>query len=293
MAKKVTYGTLAGLCLMAGSSLAQAQDQAAPVVDASSPAPAGTGQATASPTAVATPSTAPGMSSQSQALMEVLTRLQDIQEEVREMRGEMEVQSHAIDSLRQRQRDLYLDVDRRLRRVETGGQVAQPLAPTQPVTPTTPSGTPGTTVAPGAQPTTPTTPPTAAIDPAQEQAAYQLVFNLLKEGRYQRSIGQFQEFLKRYPSGSYADNAQYWLGEANYVTRNFAQSIEEFRKVLNGFPDSPKTPDALLKIGYAHYELQQWADARTSLTEIGQRFPQSTASRLAEKRLQRMKREGR
>ncbi len=291
MTKQVTCGTLAGLCLLAGSALAQTDNPAAPVVDASSPAPGGAAPAgTPATAAAATPPTAPAMSSQNQALMEVLTRLQDIQEEVREMRGEMEVQSHAIDSLRQRQRDLYLDVDRRLRRVETGGQVAQPVAPSQQTAPSTPPGTPGT---PGTQPGTPAAPPAAAIDPAQEQAAYQLAFNLLKEGRYQRSIGQFQEFLKRYPSGSYADNAQYWLGEANYVTRNFAQSIEEFRRVLNGFPDSPKTPDALLKIGYAHYELQQWADARAALTEIGQRFPQSTASRLAEKRLQRMKREGR
>ena len=284
-------GTLVGLYLVTGGAWAQSDNQAAPVVDASSPAAAASSQTTG-PTATPAPAnvSAPPISSQNQALMEVLTRLQDIQEEVREMRGEMEVQSHAIESLRQRQRDLYLDVDRRLRRVETGSQTTQPVAPVQPVAPSVGSETPVTTTS---QPTAPTAPPATTVDPAQEQAAYQLAFNLLKEGRYQRSIGQFQEFLSRYPTGSYADNAQYWLGEANYVTRNFTQAIEEFRKVLNGFPDSPKTPDAMLKIGYAHYELQQWAEARNILAEIGQRFPQSTASRLAEKRLQRMKSEGR
>lgn len=283
MTIRIHSGVLAGLCLVSGYALAQS----APVIDASSQAPAG-----AQPTAVpGTPAAAPApaMSPQNQALMEVITRLQDIQEEVRQMRGEMEVQSHAIESLRQRQRDLYLDVDRRLRRVETGGQMVQPT----PTPPTTAPPASTTTTPPSAAGQTPTSPATAAIDPAQEQAAYQLAFNLLKEGRYQRSIGQFQEFLSRYPTGSYADNAQYWLGEANYVTRNFAQSVEEFRKVLNNFPDSPKTPDAMLKIGYAHYELQQWNEARAVLTEIGQRFPQSTASRLAEKRLQRMQQEGR
>ncbi|GAB4344909.1 MAG: tol-pal system protein YbgF [Gammaproteobacteria bacterium] len=291
---------LAGLCLASGLALAQS----APVIDATSPAQGsgarptaqGTAPVATSPIGTASPAPAvPRANPQNQALLEVLTRLQDLQEEVRQMRGEMEVQSHAIESLRQRQRDLYLDVDRRLSRLETGGQVAQPaLAPASPATPqptpTTPQPTPTAPAAgPAGQPAT----PAAAIDPAQEQAAYQLAFNLLKEGRYQRAIGQFQEFLKLYPNGSYADNAQYWLGEANYVTRNFRQAIEEFRKVLTNFPDSPKTPDAMLKIGYAHYELQQWNEARAVLTEIGQRFPQSTAARLAEKRLQRMAREGR
>ncbi|QKK11914.1 MAG: tol-pal system protein YbgF [Pseudomonadota bacterium] len=218
----------------------------------------------------------------------MLTRLQQLQEEVREMRGEMEVQSHAIENLNQRQRDLYLDVDRRLRRVETGGQITAPAVAPGAASPPVTTGAPAPTTAPGSS-----APAATATDPAQEQAAYQLAFNLLKEGRYQRAIGQFQEFLAHYPGGTYADNAQYWLGEANYVTRNFTQAIDEFRKVLSGFPDSPKGADALLKIGYAQYELQQWQDARATLTEIGQRYPQSTAARLAENRLQRMKSEGR
>lgn len=283
-----------GLCLAAGT--ASAQTNVAPVIDASRPAATTTTQpraaapagATASPLAPAGPAAIPP---QNQALIEVLTRLQQLQEEVREMRGEMEVQSHAIENLNQRQRDLYLDVDRRLRRVETGGQIAAPAvapgAASPPVTTGTP-GAPAPTTTPGSG-----APAATATDPAQEQAAYQLAFNLLKEGRYQRAIGQFQEFLARYPGGTYADNAQYWLGEANYVTRNFTQAIDEFRKVLTGFPDSPKGADALLKIGYAQYELQQWQDARATLTEIGQRYPQSTAARLAENRLQRMKSEGR
>lgn len=286
------YTLAIGMSMIASAALAQSN--VAPVIDASRPAgsasqPAATPAATAAaPAAAATPSIPP----QNQAMMEVLTRLQQLQEEVREMRGEIEVQSHAIENLNQRQRDLYLDVDRRLRRVETGGQMAAPaIAPGAAAPPAAPAGPPAGATAPAMAGGT--APGAAAADPAQEQAAYQLAFNLLKEGRYQRAIGQFQEFLQRYPAGSYADNAQYWLGEANYVTRNFSQAIEEFRKVLLGFPDSPKTADAMLKIGYAQYELQQWQDARATLTEIGQRYPQSTAARLAENRLQRMKSEGR
>ncbi len=273
-----------GLALV--SAGAAAQSSVAPVIDASQPAEGATGLPAGS---AAVPSATPGappLSPQNQAMVEILNRMQQLQEDMREIRGELEVQSHAIENLNQRQRDLYLDVDRRLRRVETGGQVSAPAIAPGAAGP--PASTGPVTTPPGSA-----TPPTAAADPAQEQAAYQLAFNLLKEGRYQRAIGQFEEFLKRYPRGTYADNAQYWLGEANYVTRNFTQAIAEFRKVLANYPDSPKTADALLKIGYAQYELQQWGEARATLTEIGQRYPQSTAARLAENRLQRMKSEGR
>lgn len=283
---KIPSLVVMGLGLAAGTALAQTN--VAPVIDASRPA---TGASTSTPPPTAAtplPTTAAAVPPQNQALMEVLTRLQQLQEEVREMRGELEVQSHAIENLNQRQRDLYLDVDRRLRRVETGGQIAAPSVAPGAAAPTDPPTTPPTASAPGS-----TAPGAASADPAQERTAYQLAFNLLKEGRYQRAIGQFQGFLAQYPNGTYADNAQYWLGEANYVTRDFSQAITEFRKVLTTFPDSPKSADALLKIGYAQYELQQWQDARATLTEIGQRYPQSTAARLAENRLQRMKSEGR
>ena len=103
---------------------------------------------------------------------------------------------------------------------------------------------------------------------------------------------EFAAFLVKYPNSGFAGNAQYWLGEAHYVTRNFEQGIVEFEKVLNSFPGSNKVPDAMLKLGYTYYELKQYPQAKTILQELRTRFPDETAARLATKRLDRIRKEG-
>ena len=115
---------------------------------------------------------------------------------------------------------------------------------------------------------------------------------MLKEGRYKMANASFRKFLKEYPSSSYAGNAQYWLGESNYVTRQFDQAVMEFQAVLKNYPSSNKVPDAMLKLGYTYYELRQFNQARDILNQLRQLFAKSTAARLAGKRLARMKKEG-
>ncbi len=211
----------------------------------------------------------------SQGLVDMFLQMQSLQEEVRQLRGEVEQQTFAIDNLKQRQRDLYLDIDRRMRKLEGGGSVPASTSPSV-------SSTPGTAA----------TTASAPSSSADEDAAYRGAFNLLKEGRYEDAIKRFSAFLKKYPNSGYADNAQYWLGEANYVTRKYEQAIKEFEQVVTGYPQSDKRADALLKVGYCHYELQAYDKAKDTLTRVVQEFPKTTAARLADNRLQRMKLEG-
>jgi tol-pal system protein YbgF len=172
-----------------------------------------------------------------------------------------------------------------------------PVAPTYSA-PGLPPGaaTPSTVIAPTAQTDAPA--PAAAITQAavaspEEQAAYEQALNVLREGRYADAAKAYQQFLATYPNGRYVDNAQYWLAETQYVTRQFPQALEEFGKVVNNYPSSTKVPDAQLKMGYIHYEQGNWVAAREQLQSVVQRFPDSTAARLANERLQRMSREGR
>ncbi|MCK4950248.1 MAG: tol-pal system protein YbgF, partial [Gammaproteobacteria bacterium] len=134
--------------------------------------------------------------------------------------------------------------------------------------------------------------PVASAPDRKEREAYNDAFNLLKEGRYDQSIQAFQAFIKQYPQSGYADNAQYWLGEANYVSRKYKVAVEEFRKVIKNFPTSPKVSGAMLKLGFAYYELENWKNARQTLQSILKKYPADTAARLAETRLQRMQSEG-
>jgi tol-pal system protein YbgF len=129
-------------------------------------------------------------------------------------------------------------------------------------------------------------------NPAEEKAAYDQAFQSLKDLRYADAAEGFQTFLARYPESEYADNAQYWLGESYYVTRNYDISLEAFDNLLQNYPDSSKKPDALLKIGYAHYELKQWDQARAALEQVKQQYPDTTLARLADNRLRSMRMEG-
>jgi tol-pal system protein YbgF len=241
-------------------------------------------------------------------LSSLVLRMDTLQREVQQLRGEIEVQNHAMDALKKRQRDLYLDVDQRLSQINSGAApsavpaaavpVDQGAAASQaPVPVSAPTPQPAVvdrTPAPVAASPTPVTAPAGVVqgDPAQEEASYQAAFEMLMQRRYREAQKAFQAFLSQYPQGSYSDNAQYWLAEASYVTRDFQTALAEFDKVVTLYPDSPKVADALLKTGFIQYELKQWPEARASLERVRQQYPNSTASRLALKRLDRMRSEG-
>ena len=236
------------------------------------------------------------------AVLEMIQQVDQIAEEISQLRGEVEVQGNDINDIKKRQRELYLDVDRRLRALESGatakapaGQIVVPQVQSQS---TASSGQQTPSVAPSASvPASTTGQSTAAVSQSsatqsEEKAAYQAAFDKLKEGRYKNAKTELKAFLGKYPNSSYAGNAQYWLGEAHYVTRNFEQGIIEFKKVLNKYPNSNKVPDAMLKLGYTFYELKQFPQAKAILEDLRKRFPESTASRLATKRLDRIRKEG-
>ena len=136
-------------------------------------------------------------------------------------------------------------------------------------------------------------PAAPSVDPVKEQAAYQRAFNLLKEGRYEQAAAAFQAFLSEYQGGHYADNAQYWLGEAYYVTRQFEPALTEFQKLMRNYPASSKVTHAMLKVGYIYDEMDKPDKARETLKALIANHPKTTAARLAEERLRRMKQEGR
>jgi tol-pal system protein YbgF len=238
-------------------------------------------------------------------MLEMLQRVEELSDEISNLTGAIEQQGHDIDDIKKRQRELYLDVDRRLRDLESGAAAQAQGGPiTIPkVKSTTQGSLPEITTSTGQQ--TATTEPASTTSQtitastqipsatqSQEKAAYQAAFDTLKEGRYKKAKTQLKTFLGKYPKSSFAGNAQYWLGEAHYVTRNFSQGIIEFEKVLAVYGSSNKVPDAMLKLGYTNYELKQFDQAKVVLQELRKRYPKSTAARLAAKRLDRIRKEG-
>ena len=190
---------------------------------------------------------------QNQSLLSLAQRADQLQNEVSVLRGRVEVLENTNEQLRKQQKDLYADLDKRINSL-AAGQTPGPAA----------AGQPG---------------------PGADQTAYNQAFDVLKGGKYADAITAFRQFLQVYPQSSLADNAQYWLGESYYVTRDFQNAAASFQTVLDRWPDSRKAPDALLKLGYTQAELGRTAQARTTLTSVSTRYPGSDAANLAAARV--------
>jgi tol-pal system protein YbgF len=225
---------------------------------------------------------------ESKGLMEMMQQNAAMQEELRDLRGRNEVLQYELQELKARQRELYLDMDRRMQEIEASGSAKPSVAPAVGAATVTIVGTDGKAR-------------TEAVNPAAakvnepstaERNAYKQAFELLKQGRYDRSINEFQAFLKTYPSSGYAANAQYWLGEANYVSKQYPQALDEFKKVMSQYPQSSKVSDARLKLGFTYYELGNWDEARKTLKALSKDEAGTSIARLADKRLKRMTQEG-
>ena len=254
---------------------------------------------------------------QSQGLLDMLQQLDSLQTEMNTLRGNMEVQNHTLEQLGKRQQEIYTDLDRRLQRLESGSNIpgltsenAPPLEvmpPAQETATVIDNGdTEGLTIEQVEPPSTTTgetdnestsgnfTPtktmpePVLNADPETVQAEYQQAFSLLKQSRYDEAIEKFGEFLGKYPDSEYSDNAQYWRGEAYYVTQRYQEAISEYNKLVSLYPDSQKVTHGLLKMGYSHHQLGQIDEAKKTLNDLKQYYPGTTAARLADDRLRQI-----
>jgi len=196
----------------------------------------------------------------SKALVELQQQIEAGREELRRVRGQIDEAKHELDGLRQQQRDLYSDVDRRLLLIENDG---------------------GTTAPKVLQPP----PSESEMRAVDEATVYGDAFAALKAGRIDEAVRGFQLYLTKYPQGPRADNAAYWLGESHYVAKDFESAQNAFQSVLNDYPDSRKAPDALLKIGLCYRQLGDVANARDVLGELVAAYPGERASDIARVKL--------
>jgi tol-pal system protein YbgF len=216
--------------------------------------------------------------------VEAAQHLDEVQSNVRQLRGRLEELEHSNEALAKQQRDLYADLDKRL--AAAGGAAAGAAAAGGAAA----GSSSGETAAAGGAATPGAAAGAAAGNPPSsvEQAVYTQAFDALKAGSYSVAITGFKDFLGTYPASALAENAQYWLGEAYYVNHDYDAAAVAFRTVLKKWPDSRKAPDALLKLGYTQYAQKQNAAARATLTEVMRKYPGSDSAKLAADRLRRV-----
>lgn len=200
---------------------------------------------------------------ENRTLEEFAARIDAQRLELQKLQGEAETLNHSVEELKRKQRELYLDLDRRVRALETAQRSSNAL---------------------GAD--------ASAAPSAEERTAYDTAFATLRDGKYDEAITGLQDFMKRFPSSEFAPNAQYWLAEANFVQHRYDVALIEFERVVTKYPDSTKYSDALLKFGLTHYELGAWDKSSQALNDVVKKFPNTTQAQIATQSLEKLKLEG-
>ena len=189
------------------------------------------------------------------SLLDLSGQLDQLRSDLARLRGQVEVLSNQIDTAEKRQKDLYLDIDTRLRKLEQTKE--QP-----------PAATSGETTA----------------SPA-ETKAYEAALNQFKQGNYQASVAGFQSFIAAFPGSQQVSSAQYWIGNAYYALRDYKMAIAAQQKVLTTWPDSAKAPDAMLNIASCQAEMGATRTARETLRTLLKKYPGTPAAEQAKQRL--------
>ncbi|MDM7859941.1 tol-pal system protein YbgF [Alteromonas sp. ASW11-36] len=194
------------------------------------------------------------------------SQLDSLQSEVDELRGAVEVHTNQLEKILQRQRELYLEIDKRVEALKTA-TVQQPV--------TTPDATTQTPAV--------TQPVTTAIS---ETEAYENAVNLiLKDRDYAAAVPAFQQFISQYPDSEYAANAHYWLGQLLFNQQDWVTAQQQFGIVVDRFADSSKRADSILKLGIIAERQGNVALARQRFNQVVAEYPDSSARKLADSRL--------
>jgi tol-pal system protein YbgF len=213
-------------------------------------------------------------------LYEVMGQLQQLQAEVQQLTGKVEEQANLIAQMKKSQVTLYSDIDARIQGLEKkADSVKPPLA--SPVVDSKVAS--ASEVAPSVQKADAVQASAAPVSDEKQQ--YQQAYEALRNGHTTQAIAEFSALLSKKPKGEYANNAQYWLGEAYRVNQDIDSARKAFTNVLENYRGSSKAPDALLKLGYIEVEQKNTLKAREYLTRVTVDFPNSTAAHLAAKKL--------
>lgn len=207
--------------------------------------------------------------------MDLLGKIEDLQQRVQELNGKVEMEQHVLEELRHQQRQFYQDLDRRISRTgSTGSKQLGAVA----VNAIEPKLAQKTTVGSKSN----------SNDAAKEQQAYQAAFTLLTHRQYNHALDSLAAFVGHYPTGRYAPNAYYWMGEIYFLQGHPGKAKGAFTTVIDHYSKSRKVPDAMLKLAMLFTSIGEHAQAKKALQKVITVFPTAAAARLAKLQLQEM-----
>jgi tol-pal system protein YbgF len=188
--------------------------------------------------------------------VDMLNQHEQTMQEISRLRGQLEVLANDIATSQKNQKDLYTDLDARIKKLEPRQETIDGQ--------------------------------TADVLPSEKQS-YDAAMEKFKSGDYKAAADALQDFVRRFPSSAYASNAQYWLGNAFYAQRDYKNAIAAQEAVVSNYGTSAKAPDAMLNIASSYTELKDKKNAKKALQQLVSKFPDSTAAQAAKDRLAALK----
>lgn len=205
---------------------------------------------------------ASALTQQTRAMLDLQTPVEALRAELQKLRGQNEELAHNLQDAEKRQKDLYVDLDGRLRRFEAGDAVTSDKA----------SGR-----------------KSKSDDPAVESRALEAAYGFYKVERYQNAVSAFQDFLNNFPQSTQVANIRYWMGNAYFVLKDYKSSLENYQILVNKFDTYPKLADAMLSIADCQELLHDKNAAQLTLKQVAAKFPNSEAAVKAKKHLSTLK----
>jgi len=210
------------------------------------------------------------------AQFQTANQLEALKTEIARLRGQLEVLSHELESAQKRQKDFYVDLDNRLRKMGQAEEARAAAAQSAP---------------PGALATAPGQPAAGqpAADPANEARDYEAALNLIRGGKFREAAQGFEAFIRNYPASSFQPAAHYWMASAHFQLREFNRASDLYILITTRYPDDVKAPDAWLGIANCQVELGDTKGARRTLETVQKKYAGTPQADLATKRLARLK----
>ncbi|MDQ7988679.1 MAG: tol-pal system protein YbgF [Candidatus Dactylopiibacterium sp.] len=198
------------------------------------------------------------------AILDLNAQIERLRQEVAQLRGQAELLTNSGDQTSKRQQDFYVDLDTRLRRLETA---AVPVADAS---------------APSAAASEP-----RAADPAQEARDYEAAINIMRGGKYAEAVVAFKKFIQTWPRSNFQSGAHFWTGAALSQTKDYAGAKEFYARLVQNWPQDALAPDALLGQANAEQAAGAAKTSRATLEKLVASYPDSEAAKTARQRLKK------
>lgn len=122
-----------------------------------------------------------------------------------------------------------------------------------------------------------------------EKKEFEATLLVFRTGDFAAAQISLLNFLRRYPTSGYASSALFWLGNAQYATKDYKESIVNFRKLLSIAPEHTRAPEAMLAISNCLVELKDVKAAKKAMEDLVKQYPNSEAAQTAKDRLARLR----